>query len=334
VDDEQLSEAYYKQRARTEEARGHNWELLRQRAEYNGLYFEPFGLGASRTHALLCVAREDLADTMHVFDGKFLGIANPYTDARLKNWRGQTIRAYFDAEHRRIYGPVDGGSSRELIPLALYSLEYPKVPLLLVDFRNTHSPKNREMLRRASTDVIIGVLGISRWGNWPYLAGSIGFNFVRSRHGDPNNQAERLKSFAQTRRWLALDSEIDPALQLELLRRLEVLGVNPMEESVFDEAEIARRQYAALVRYAQSPNGLPARLQKDRDAERTAYEHGWKARTGLRLANIVTLGAYRHTEGNQSALLATLDERRRAVRRDRAQQAHLSPSGTVDAAGE
>ena len=43
--------------AQTEETRGHNWELLRQRAEANGLYFEPLGLTASRTHALLWVSR-------------------------------------------------------------------------------------------------------------------------------------------------------------------------------------------------------------------------------------------------------------------------------------
>ena len=49
VSAEKLPEAYLKQRARTEETRGHNWELLRQRAEANGLYFEPLGLTASRT---------------------------------------------------------------------------------------------------------------------------------------------------------------------------------------------------------------------------------------------------------------------------------------------
>jgi hypothetical protein len=334
VDDEQLSQAYYKQRARTEEARGHNWELLRQRAEANGLYFEPFGLGSSRTHALLCIAREDLARTTHPFDAKFLDISNPYIDARLKNWQGLTITAYFDSGNRRVTAPVEGGSMKELIPLGLYSLEYPKVPLLLVDFRDTRSPKNREMLRRATTDVIAGVLGISRWGNWPYMAGSMAFNFVRSRHGDPGNRAERLKSFAQTRRWLALDSDLDPALQDELLRRLEVLGVNPMEESVFDEAQIARRQYAALSRYAQDPNGLLAQLQKDRNAERSAYEHSWKARAGFRLANVLTLGGYRHTEPGPSSLLAALDQRRRAALRERAQQAHATAPGSSNAAGD
>ena len=60
VTTERLPEAYLKNRVQTEETRGHNWELLRQRAEANGLYFDPLGFARSRTHALLWIAREDL----------------------------------------------------------------------------------------------------------------------------------------------------------------------------------------------------------------------------------------------------------------------------------
>ena len=170
-----------------------------------------------------------------------------------------------------------GATSRELIPLALYALEYPKVPLVLVDFRDTHKPKNREMLRLATGDAVSGVLGVSKFGNWPYLAGSMAWNFVRSRHGDPNNRAARLKAFSQVRRWLTLDGSMDPALRAELQRRLEILGVNPLEESVFEETEIAERQYDALLRYAADPQGLPARLDRDRNAELAARRHGIRA---------------------------------------------------------
>ena len=60
VTTERLPEAYLKNRIQTEETRGHNWELLRQRAEANGLYFDPLGFARSRTHALLWIAREDV----------------------------------------------------------------------------------------------------------------------------------------------------------------------------------------------------------------------------------------------------------------------------------
>src|SRR5580704_6555938 len=57
---DKLPEAYVKQRTHSEEMRGHNWDLLRQRAESNGLYFEPFGYNGSATHALLWIATADL----------------------------------------------------------------------------------------------------------------------------------------------------------------------------------------------------------------------------------------------------------------------------------
>ncbi len=315
---DRLPKAYYKNRVQTEETRGHNWELLRQRAEANGLYFEPLGFAQSRTHALLWVAREDLTPAggpARKFDGRFLAISDPFNDSRLKNWTGYTEKRYFDQEGQ----PLDaetaagtpGATSRELIPLALYALEYPKVPLLLADFRDTRKPKNLEMLRLATGDAVTGVLGISKFGNWPYLTGSMAFNFVRSRHGDPNNREARLRAYSQVRRWLTLDGSIDPALRKELQRRLEILGANPLEENVFAETKIAQHQYDALLRYAADPKGLPARLESDRNAELAAYRHGVPARTGFRLANWFSLGIYSHHEMSDSASLAAAVGRER-----------------------
>jgi hypothetical protein len=311
VNSDKLPDAYRKQRTRTEETRGHNWELLRQRAEANGLYFEPMGLGISRTHAVLWVAQEDLG-TQRPFDGRYLNIAEPYMDARLKNWKGLAIQAHFDAENRRVPEPVEGGATRELIPLALYSLEYPKVPLLVADFRATGAPKRREMVRRAATDIVSGVLGVSKWGNWPYFAGSWTWDFIESRHGATRNRVARLESAWQTRRWLALDQTLDRALREELLRRVEVLGVNPLNQSVFHDAEVAQRQYAALLRYAQNPGGLSARLERDRNAEMTVYHHGVRGRAGLQLARMFTLGVYRHKEPRPDTIEAALDHERKA----------------------
>jgi hypothetical protein len=322
---EHLPEAYYKNRVETEETRGHDWELLRQRAELNGLYFEPLGFAGSRTHALLWIAREDLVSNggqPRKWDGRFLGIADPFNDARLKNWTGYTQKRYFDPSglplDAETAAETPGATSRELIPLALYALEYPKVPLLLVDFRNSRKPKAREMLRLAAGDAVTGVLGISKWGNWPYLTGSFAWNFVRSRHGDPNNRAARLKAYSQVRRWLTLDGSIDPALRAELQRRLEILGVNPLEEKVFQEAEIAQRQYDGLLRYAADPKGLPARLERDRNAELAAHRHGMPARAGFELAKWFSLGIYSHRETSDSAsLAAALGRERRAERQIR-----------------
>jgi hypothetical protein len=274
-----LPDAYFTQRTRREEMRGHNWELLRQRAEANGLYFEPMGVGLP-THAMLWIARDDAYDTTHPFNDKFLGIANPYTDMRVREWDGVTSER-------------DG---RELVPLALYSLTYPKVPLLLIDFRNTFAPRRREMIARALTDTVTGLIGYSKWGNWPYMAGSFLFNFTITRRGSATNGAARLNAYAEVQRWLALDGSMAAPLRQGLLHRLASLGVNPLENGTFREFEVARRQYEALRAYAADPRGLSARIEAYRAAELTAYEHKPIARAGLTLARIATLGLYHHRE--------------------------------------
>ncbi len=183
-----------------------------------------------------------------------------------------------------------------------------------MDFRAAYAPKRREMLRRAAADTVTGVLGISRWGNWPFFAASWTWNFVRTRHGAASDRVARLQSYAQVRQWLALDPSLDEVLRTELQRRLEILGMNPLEVSVFQKAEISRRQYAALIKYSDDPQGLAARLRRDRNAEATRYEHGWVARAGLVTGKVVTLGMYSHQEHQGSALLPELDRERRLDR--------------------
>src|SRR5919107_1756207 len=61
IDDSYLDEVMRRQNTQLLDTRGHNWELLRQRAETEGLYFEPLQMpGGEATHALLWVSREDL----------------------------------------------------------------------------------------------------------------------------------------------------------------------------------------------------------------------------------------------------------------------------------
>lgn len=295
VSQQKLPDAYMKQRTKDDEARGHNWDLLRQKAESNGLYFQPIGLGSIPTLALLWIAVDDIGKPPAHYDGQFLGFANPYTDDRLRKWTGyHTVR--------------DG---RDMIPLALYSLEYPKVPLLVVDFRDSHGPKRREMFRRAATDAVSGVLGISMWSNWPVLAGVTSWNFIRERHGAANNRAARIRAYSQTRQWVTLDPSMDPALRTEMMKRLEMLGVNPLEDSIFEEGKIARRQYAALLKYADDPKGLATRIERDRNEELEAYYHGFGARTWFHFAHVASLGAYRHWEATPAAAVVALDQERR-----------------------
>ena len=99
-----LDRAYISKTQKFEEMRGRNWELPRQRAETEGLYFDPLGVADNKaTHALVWVARPDLlANQGRSYDGRFLNIANPWNDERLLNWDKYTEVWHFDGQHRRV----------------------------------------------------------------------------------------------------------------------------------------------------------------------------------------------------------------------------------------
>jgi len=279
VRDEKLSKFYDKEASRDEETRGHNWELLRQRAEAEGLYFEPLGLPDSApSAALLWVARDDLKQRAHQrFDRQFLNIANPWTDERLANWTGYTESRYLDAENRPSREDTPGARQVEMIPLAFYSLDYPRVPLLLADFRDTFKPKRGELARHGATTVLTGIFGITRFGNLTFFAADATWNFVRGRHGAANNRTARLEAYAEARAFLALDTTLDAGLKSDLMHRLDHLAINPLQNGLSTEATVAKEQYTALLEYAQSQE-FAAKLERNRRKELDAYTRSRGAR--------------------------------------------------------
>src|ERR1044072_867320 len=90
VDESNLQTYYAKQTTQRRDERGHNWELLRQRAESESLYFEPLLMpDGSATHALLWVAKRDLLSKQGArYGGRVLKLAQPWTHKRLLNWKG------------------------------------------------------------------------------------------------------------------------------------------------------------------------------------------------------------------------------------------------------
>ena len=270
---QKLNFFFDKENTRHRQIRGQNWEMLRQRAELNGLYFEPLALTDSDpSQALLWVSREDLsARSDRSFDGKFLNLANPWNDERLEQWAGYTEMRFLDMENRQVSEDTPGARAVEMIPLALYSLDYPKVPLLLADFRDTYKPKRKELVRHGASTLATGVFGITRMGNWAFFAASSSWNFVTGRHGAAVNRSARLQAYAGAREFVALDSTLDPRLRNEMLRRLDHLALNPLENHINVEATVAREQFAALLQYARSGDGLAAKLNYDRRRELASY---------------------------------------------------------------
>lgn len=318
IDDTYLQRVVEKQITQTRDTRGHNWELLRQRAEANSLYFEPLEMpDGSATHALLWIARSDLEKNRErPFDVRFLNISNPWQDARLQKWEGYTEKKYFDAENRPVEANAEGAHAVEMIPLALYGLDFPKIPILLVDFRDSLNPKKREMSRRVLEDVARDLLSLSRL-DLPYFLGRSVYDFITGKRGMDINQQSRLKTYSQLKLMLSLSASLNPELRDEISRRLERVSLDPLENDMNAEAQLARAQYAALIAYAKRPDGLPARLERDRRAEMVALKHGRAERDMFRLANLATFGLYTHRENSTPELQARMDIKRQLAFHER-----------------
>lgn len=318
VDDIYLQSVYEKQTTLTKDVRGHNWELLRQRAEAEQLYFEPLELpDGSATHAMVWVARPDLVKFRErKFNSRFLNFANPWRDDRLRYWDGYYETRYFDEENRPVAKDTPGAHPVQMIPLALYGLDHPKIPILLVDFRDKLNPKGREMSKRVIEDVARNILSLSKL-DIPYFLGRMVYDFVTGRRGMDLNQPSRLRTYSQLKLLLSLSASLDPDLRDEISSRMERVSLNPLENGMEAEARLAREQYAALIAYAQRADGLPALLERDRRAEMVPLKHGKTEQALFHLGNLLTFGLYKHREEATPELLDKMELARRLEYHDR-----------------
>ncbi|HTB13568.1 MAG TPA: hypothetical protein VK752_18445 [Bryobacteraceae bacterium] len=314
VADEYLEKDHEKQRIKETETRGHNWELLRQRAEESGLYLEPLQPAApSASLAILWVAQPDLEEGAgRTFDGQFLNISNPFADERLRHWNGYSETWSLDRLGVAVSTESDGAEQVRMIPLAMYALDHPRTPLLLVDFRGSGHPPRREIGLRIAEDVSSGVFWLTGLGNLGYLAAKSSLMFIHNRHGGATDRSARRRAFVFERHAIGVDSTMDTNLRKELLSRIEKVDVNPIERSWDQEIRDSRKQYEALIAYAQK-TGLEREIARCRGDEMTASVHGKGARVLLNVASIGTLGLYRHHDAVDDSSLAKLDQQRRTA---------------------
>lgn len=309
---ENLSRVYEKNIVATRNYRGHNWELLRQYSEAQGLYFEPLKMpDGSATHAVVWVAENDLAANKNrKFDSRFLNIKNPWKDARLKNWKGYKETRFFDEESREVAPETPNAKAKTLIPLALYSLDYPKIPAILIDFRDSRNPKMREISRRVLIDVTRSFFSVSRFGNLPYMFGRFFYDFLLARRGIDINQASRFKAYSQLKLLLLLDQSLDEDFKDQIADKVEGVSTNPLENNLGVEVRIARKQYENLIAYAKRPDGLAKKIEQDRREEMVRLKHSPKQRMLYAAAHLFTLGMYTHRETPTDELYAEMDLRR------------------------
>src|SRR4030095_16300581 len=105
----------------------------------------------------------------------------------------------------------------------------------------------------------------------------------------------------------------DPSLLNEMDRRVQNVSLNPLNNNDEAEVALARQQYDALMDYVRRPDGLAARIERDRRAEMVPFKHGRAARIFFTLSNIFSFGRYVHRENPTPELNERMELSRRVA---------------------
>lgn len=297
-----------------ERIRSRNWELLRQCAEKTGLIFEPLNIaGQDDEYAMLWFPVGQSAPVTGTDLGpiwKILNFRDPWSDDRLKRSHIQYTRA-FDAGGSLLPMGESGERQQVLIPLGVYSLTYPKLPLLLVDFRDQIHVRRHEMTQRSINEITAGVIGISHFTNWYYYVAADLYDFVSGRHGAAVDQSERLDAYSRLRVALALDRQLDPALRKSVRARLDDVSVNPLEAAPAREMRNAQVRYARLEEESGPQGQLTVLLDHQRRVEIALFGKSNVHLEWETLLHTTTLGLYHDRAPESPDNLAQLDVDRR-----------------------
>ncbi len=299
-----------------ERIRSKNWELLRLSADKTGLLFEPINIGGTEgEYGLLWFPLDEGSEPIGTALGplwKVLDLKNPWTDTRLKEWHGPVFTRAVDQNGSLLPEGSAGARNVQLIPLGAYSLNYPKLPLLLVDFRGQLHVRRHEMTQRTINEVTAGIIGISHFTNWYYYVAADVYDFVASRHGTAMDLESRLDCYSQFRVSLALDASLDGRLRQDMLQRIDSLSVNPLEGSPAREIQMALARYEILQGLATTEDGaLTKQLDQQRRAELAVFEATPKGIATQEIFHTASLGFYNKRVKKDETNISKLDTDRR-----------------------
>jgi hypothetical protein len=287
-----------------ERIRSRNRELLRQWAEKTGVIFEPLNLNGNQAHyAILWFPQSESAEPKNPSlqpIWRLLAIRNPWTDECLRNWKGPVYERTFDKN-----------SSIRVIPLAVYSLDYPKQPLILMDFRHKLSRRRREVAQRSVNELITGVLGISHFADWYFYVAFDLHRFIVGRRGTALDQGSRLDCYSDFRMHLALDRSLDPALKQDMEQRSRWLAVNPLEAAPEREIQNAIVRYSLLVTQAGENGDLMARVDQEHRFELSSFGESEKTKLTRSMLHVATLSVYKQEAKSDDIFM--LDHERRVT---------------------
>ncbi len=298
-----------------ERTRARNWELLRQCADKVGLYFEPLDLAAtSGQYAMLWLPLDSSPPTSRTQVKpiwRLLNLKDPSPDAADPLNSPRTYTRDFDNDGRLLAEGVSGVIQRKLVPLGVYSLNYPKLPLLMVDFRSQQHLRWHTVAQRSINEVTAGVIGISHFTNWYYYVGADLYNFVVSRRGSAVNDAQRLDCYSQFRVDLELDSQLDPELRERLQQRVDSLSVNPLEATPQEEMQAAAARFKRL--QAEAADGrLATVVDKHRRAELASVDRSNRHSAQDSILHVLSMGTYTNRVKASAQNVAEADHLRRA----------------------
>ena len=317
--DRRLAEVAEREEVTRKIAQGQNWEILRQAAEKTGLIFEPIQVaGISGEFALLWMTADvhgsahapaaESPETASIF--KLLSISNPANSGALKHWNGYEESRSFTEDGALLPLGETGQAAHRLIPLALYSLDYNRVPLLLIDFLDPTRAKRREISQRAWNDVVHGVLGLSLTANWYYFVGNAVLEYIESRHGKALDQGSRLDCYARFRAELMLDHDLDGDFRSLMRERLSRMATNPLEVAPNWELEVAGLNYKKLEANLAKPT-FGNTLDNQRRAEMAEDTETGGQRVAASIEHAVTLGGYTKRMPKDQFNLIDLEHERR-----------------------
>jgi len=287
---------------RRETSRARNFELLRSSAERVGLYFEPINLGgesataADSDYGLLWfplyrsyeISGTALADkTWHL-----LQISNPANGRHLIEAETYRQVRSLDQYGRLLAAGEDGPATIELVPIAMYSLTYPRMPLLLIDFLHPTRIRHKELTQRLVREIGGAGLYASSFPGWAF-SGALGlYQYIKRQQGSPTDEQARLDCYSKARMDLALSSSLDADFRSSAQARLNEISINPLDSAVDQELAAANISYSLLMQAAASPNQVPEKLDKDRRQELASFGASNATKLRTQFLRYVTLGLY------------------------------------------
>jgi hypothetical protein len=166
-------------------------------------------------------------------------------------------------------------------------------------------------MSRAWDDITSNVLSVTQGGGLAVTLGKFLYGFATGKRGMDVKQPSRVRAYAQLKMILAMDQSLNEQFRREVDARLEKVTINPLQNDLADELNLARGQYKNLVEYAKSPEGLKAKLEKDRVKEMTLAAYGGKMPKKYSIPQMLTFGLYKHRLKPTPELMAKAELQRR-----------------------